>query len=297
MLRRLAALLALSLLAWGGLALWQRGTADTPAGLALPPLSEELVDRIRFQRGADTVVLTRAGSAWRVNGVPADAAIVARFLAAGSDSSLASELISQSTVSHQRLGLDSAAALHLEVTGAGQERLRLLVGNRGPDFEGFYVRRSGEAAAYLLRGDLVEATTRSMDDWRDRRILALPAGGIGRVEVRRGKERYQVESGGSGWTVGGVPGDSAAVARYLSLFGDLRASGFPDPAELGAIRFEAADLEVVVRDPGGKELAGLVLVPAEGGFWVRTRDGVVYRMDSAAGGRIAPPIENLRPPR
>ncbi len=297
MLRRIAAVLGLALLLWGGLALWRRSARDTPAGLTLPRLAAESVARVSFIRGADTTTLERAGDIWRVNGMPADTRTITEFLAASADSTVGSELVSQGVVSHQRLGVDSAAALRLTVAGPEAAKLDLFVGRRGPNFEGFYVRRVGETAAFLLRGNFVEATTRSADEWRDRRIASIPAEAIGSVAVRRGTENYVVQPARSGWTVGGVAGDSAAVARYLSLFGDVRASGFPDGSQLAGIRFDPPELEVVVRDRAGKELERLALAPAEGGFWVRSTAGVVYRMDSRAGGRIAPPAQALLPPR
>ncbi len=297
MLRRIAAVLVVALLLWGGLAMWQRTARDTPAGLTLPRLSAESVERVRFIRGMDTTTLLRTGAEWRVNGMPADVRTVTEFLAASGDSTAGSELVSQSAVSHQRLGVDSAAATRLTVAGPTDARLDLLVGSRGPNFEGFYVRRVGETAAYLLRGNFVEATIRSADDWRDRRIASIPAEAIGTVLVRRGAENYVVQPRGAGWTVGGAAGDSTAVARYLKLFGDVRASGFPDPSQLGAMQFDPPELEVVVRDRGGRDLERLALAPTEGGFWVRTAAGVVYRLDSSAGGRIAPPAQALLVPR
>lgn len=296
MLRRIAAALGLALVLWGGLALWQRSARDTPAGLTLPRLSAEAVERVSFVRGADTITLMRSGADWLVNGLPAEARTVTEFLAASGDNSAGSELVSQSAVSHQRLGVDSATALRLTITGPAAG-LDLLVGSRGPNFEGFYVRRVGESAAYLLHGSFVEATTRSADDWRDRLIAAIPAEEIGSVTVRRGPDTYVVQTRGSGWTVGGVPGDSTAVARYLGLFGDVRASGFPDASQLAAMRFDPPELEVVVRDRGGTERQRLALAPAEGGFWVRSRAGLVYRLDPTTGGRLAPPAKALLAPR
>jgi hypothetical protein len=288
MLRRIVAVLLL--------ALWRRASRDTPAGLTLPALPAQAVERVTMTRGADTVLLVRTGDGWQVNGQPADGRLVEQFLAA-SDSTPGSELVSQSAVSHRRLGLDSASALRLTVGGDGRETLDLLVGSRGPNFEGFYVRRAGEDAAYLLRGSFVEATTRGAEDWRDRRILAVAAERIGSVSVRRGTERFSLTRSGTGWRVDRVAADSAGAARYVAAFGDVRASGFPDPSQLAAISFEAPELEVVIRGIDGAELARLAFAPAEAGFWVGTAAGVVYRVDSATGNRLAPPRGALLPPR
>jgi len=297
MLRRIAAVLLLALVAWGALALWRRASRDTAAGLTLPALPAQAVDGVTMTRGADTVALVRTGDAWLVNGQPADGRLVAEFLAASGDSTLGSELVSLSAVSHQRLGLDSASALRLTVATGGAAALDLLVGSRGPNFEGFYVRRPGDAAAYLLHGNFIEATTRGAGDWRDRRILAIAAGRIGSVSVRRGTERYSLTRSGPGWRVDGVAADSAGAARYVGGFADVRSSGFPDPSQLAAISFEAPELELVIRGMDGAELARLAFAPAEAGFWVRTAAGVVYRVDSATGNRLAPPRGALLAPR
>lgn len=292
-LRRIAAVLGFAILLWAGLALWRRSARDTAEGLALPRLSPEAVERVSFIRGVDTIALVRQGTAWQVNGSPADVQAVGSFLTASSDTSWQSELVSQSAVSHQRLGLDSTAALRLVVAGGAAPALDLFIGGRGPDFEGFYVRRAGENAAYLVRGKFVEASTRSADEWRDRRILAIPLNDIRSVAVRRGAEGFLLERGASGWTVDGKAADSSKTAHYVAQFGDVRANGFPSPGQLDGVSFQPPAGEVSVKGTNGEVIAALTFAPAEAGFWVRTASGVVYRIDTAAAMRIMPAAAEL----
>lgn len=292
-LRRIAAVLGLAILLWAGLALWRRSARDTADGLTLPRLSPEAVERVSFIRGADTIALTRQGTAWQVNGSPADVQAVTSFLTANTDTSWQSELVSQSAVSHQRLGLDSTGALRLVVTGGAAPALDLFIGGRGPDFEGFYVRRVGQTAAYLVRGNFVEASIRSADEWRDRRILAIPHTEIHSVAVRRGAEGFLLERRASGWTVDGKAADSTTAARYVAQFADVRANGFPAPGQLDGVRFDPPAGEVTVKGADGQVIAALTFAPAEAGFWVRTASGVVYRIDTAAATRIMPAAADL----
>jgi len=296
-LRRIAAVLGLALMLWGGLALWRRSAADTVDGLVLPRLSSDSVERISLVRAGDTIAMAKDGSAWRVNALPADAAVVAEFLAASADSTLHSELVSRSAVSHQRLGLDSASALRLTVVEGERGPIDLFVGSRGPNFEGFYVRRVGQDAAYLVQGNFVEATTRGRDEWRDRRILAIPANDIRGVAVRRGAESFVLEKDASGWVVAGRAADSARAARYLAQFADVRASGFPAPGQLDGVRFQPPDREVKVLGADGAVIAALTMAPAENGFWVKTAEGTGYRIDVSTATRIAPAAADLMAPR
>lgn len=296
-LRRIATVLGLALVLWGGLALWRRSAADTVDGLVLPPLPPASVERITLIRAGDTVALARDGQNWQVNGLPADGSVVAEFLAGSADVGRHSELVSRSAVSHQRLGLDSASALRVTVVTGEEKGVDLFVGSRGPNFEGFYVRRVGQSAAYLVEGAFVEATTRGRDEWRDRRILALAANDIRGVSVRRGAESFLLERDAAGWVVAGRPADSSRAARYLAQFGDVRASGFPAPGQLDGVRFQPPDREVKLLGSDGAVLAALTMAPAENGFWVRTAAGTDYRIDVATANRIAPAAAELVAPR
>lgn len=294
MLRRIILILAVAVLVWGGLALMKRSRTDSPAGLALPALPPSDVGQVFLGRGADTVLLTNAGSKWTVNGVPASQGAIAAFLLAASDSTARSELIARSANPHARLGVDTAQARRFTVTVAGKAVLDLLVGNRGPDFEGFYVRRPDEDAVYLLRGDFAEALARGMDEWRDREILAIAADSIGGITVRLGRENFSVARSAGRWTVGGAPGDSIKVARYLAQFGDVRASGYPDPAQLEALSFSPPEREVALLAPDGRTLERLELDSTEAAFWLRNAAGVVYRIDRATADRLTPAAAGLR---
>lgn len=294
MLRRIILILAVAVLVWGGLALMSRSRTDSPAGLAMPALPPSEVEEVFLGRGADTVRLTNSGSRWAVNGVPASQGAITAFLLAASDSTARSELIARSANPHERLGVDTAQARRLTVTVAGRPALDLLVGNRGPDFEGFYVRRPDEDAVYLLRGDFAEALARGVEEWRDREILAVAADSIGGITVRLGRETYSVARSGRGWTVGGAPGDSIGIARYVAQFGDVRASGFPDPAQLAVPSFDPAEREVALLAPDGRMLERLEFDSTEAAFWLRNAAGVVYRIDRATADRLTPAAASLR---
>jgi len=295
-LRRIAIALAVVLVLWFVLARVGGAHRDDAGSLALPRIDPAEVSAIAFRKGADTVLLSRDGGVWTVNGLPASPRAVSTFLSSLGDSSARSEVVAQSSASHARMGVDSATARRLEILVAGKPALDLLLGNRGPDFEGFYVRPHGSDVVYLLRGSFAELTSQGVADWREKEFVTVPADSIGQVEVARGKVRWTLARGSGGWAIGGRPADSTKVARYLAQFAALRASGFPEAAQLDSIRFEHPVRSVTLSGTDGRALAALVFdSSAPGAFWVRAAGGgPVYRLDQRLADLVTPPDSTLR---
>ncbi len=295
-LQRIALVLVFALGLWLALHFFSAGQRDDAGRLTLPALAPAGVDRISLVGKADSVILVKQGRGWSVNGAPASAKVVQEFLAAAHDSSAGSELIAQSTASHARLGVDSLSGRRLTIAGAGTIVLDLVVGNRGPELNGFYVRRAGAADVYLLRGQFAEMFARAESDWRDRQLAELQPDSITQVEVQRGKVRWTLSRSGTSWSLGGHPADSTKVARYLAIFGDVRAAGFPDRAELDSISFAAPERAITVTGPGGQVMLSLVFdSTASGAFWVRsTSGGPVYRLDGRTTALVTPEESSLQ---
>ncbi len=291
-LKRIALALGLLLLAWGGFALLARTRRDDAGALVLPRVAHAAAEKVAFRRGDDTVVLVRQGERWSVNGLPASTRNVKAFLDALGDSTLRSELIARSAASHQRLGVDSGSR-RLTIESAGKTVLDLRVGNRGPDFEGFYTRPEGSDEVYLLRGQFAELTGQGLSDWRDKQVAAVVPDSVARVEVTRGRTTWTLRKNGAAWALSRGPADSAGVARFLAHFDDLRATGFPGPEELDSIRFDPPDRAVTLFGAAGQPLLALVFDSTSGGaFWVRAAsDGPVYRIDGRAT-ELATPAES-----
>lgn len=296
MLLRIVLALAGLVVLWGALALFRRPARDASGALALPRLSLPELARVEIRQGPDTAIVVRDGERWRVNGWPASAAAVAGFIAALNDSAAPGELVSESAVSHERLGVDSLHGRRLTLAAAGQTALDLWVGMRGPDFEGFYVRRAGAAPVYLLKGAFAERMMQSEEQWRDRQVAQVAADSIGRIEVRRGRATWTLSRTAAGWRLADGATDSVPAARLVAQFGDVRAAGFPD-AQSPAPDFAAAERAVTVLDRAGRPVLDLAMDSTESGaFWVRRgADGVVFRIERRVADQIAPEERALRP--
>jgi hypothetical protein len=290
---RIALALGAALLMWGALALAQRTRKDSTGGLSLPRLTAKDVMQIAFRKAGDTLVLSHQDTGWTVNGFPATPAMVETFLGAIGDSSMLSEVVAQSRASHARLGVDSPAGRRLTITVAGKPALDLWFGNRGPDFEGFYVRPEGSDIAYLLRGRFAEQTVQSVPEWREKQITRVAPDSVAKVEVVRGKTRWSLTRSGTGWALPHWPADSTKVARFLGLIGGLRAAGFPDSSQLGSIHFTPPARSLTAFANGGGTLMALVFDSTkDGSYWVRQASGgAVYKLDSKLA-ELATPAES-----
>lgn len=295
LLQRLATALVVLVLLWLSLTFLRGRQRDDDGRLRLPVLSERGTARIRLASAADSIVISRQAGGWQVNGMPASSRAVQEFLAAASDSTATSEVAAQSPASHARLGVDTVAGRRLTVAdSAGATLLDLVVGNRGPEFNGYYVRRAGAPEVYLLRGSFAELLARGENDWRDRQVADLKPDAVARIEVRLGPGGWTLARAGSGWTIGTAAADSTRVARLLAQLGDLRAVGFPDRVELDSIDFGHPERSLTVLNAAGDSLLALVLdSTTSGAFWVRSAGGAVYRMDGRTTGLVTPAESTL----
>lgn len=295
-LLRIVAILGVALLAWALLALLRRGSTDSTVTFALPHLVADSVESIEYLGPQDTIRLARQGSSWTVNGHTAAPRVVEAFFKAMSDTNARSEMVAQSAESHTRLGVDSAAGKHLMVKGGGKTLLDVWFGNRGPDFEGFYVRRAGENPVYLMRGTFADLTVQPLEDWRERLALSIGSDSVTRVEVIRGKSSYGLTRSGAGWTFAkGGAADSARVTRWLAQFQELRATGFPKPGQTDSASFTPAERRVTLYGSGTQPMAVVSLDSLPSTFILKIGEGAErYTLDSKVTDLVVPAESTLK---
>jgi hypothetical protein len=295
LLKRLAVVFAVLIASWFLLRNMRRAGADGAEALTLPALTSATLDQMVLVRALDSLDLVRTGTEWTVNGNPASQRAIDAFLVAATDSTFISELAAQSEASHQRMGVDSATGHRLTFRSGGTTLLDLWQGNRGPELDGFYFRRVGDMKVYLVRGQFAELSGQPADEWRDRQLARISPATIGGVQVVRGKVTYQLSRSGNGWTLsGGRAADSTKVARFLALFGDLRAMGFPDATDLPGIRFDPTERIVTLADTAGLTLLALRLDSTETGYWAQSRASpAVYRLETRVTELITPAESTL----
>ena len=298
-LLRIALVLLGAIALWGALAVAKKSRQERPSRMALPVLDSATINRIDIRKGADSVVLIKSATGWTVNGWTAGPAEMTDWFTALADTNARSDITAQSEALHQRLGVDSAG--RKVVLQAGDKTLAtLVVGNRGPDFEGIYVRRLETPEVYLSHARWAEMAGRAADEWRDKQIAKVPGDSIKEIAVTRAAGKFTVVKDG-GWKFksggSGTP-DSAASARFAAAFGDLHAMGFANPALADTLRHAKPWRRVRVTNAAGATLLSVALDSTAAGFWLRPDSGgVVYRVDQSVTEAIAPSASALATPK
>jgi hypothetical protein len=294
-LKKLGVGLVVLLVVWVAASLFRRAGRDTLEGFHPAKLDRPSVTRMVIARPSDTVTLAKTGAEWTVNGLPAGADLVDQLLEAVSDTAATGELAAESKTSHERLGVDSAKAKRLRIAAGDKTLLTYLIGNRGSNWESVYLRTENDDRVFQVKSRLSEYADRQVDDWRDKKILAVEPDSVGGIDVGRGKASYSLERGASGWSLGAAPADSAAVAALLSQLKSFNASGFATQAQIDSAKFTPADRSLRVRGKGGQVLGALAFDSTSGGFWVR-REGqaTVFRVESWTADQVTPVDSTVR---
>jgi hypothetical protein len=257
-------------------------------------VSADAVSEVRILRPADTIVLSRAADAWSVNGFRADSGSVARFFQT-LEGAEPGNLMATNPANHDRMGVsaDSARTLELEL---GSQTRSLLFGGNGPRPSTIYARQPGADQVYLVEGALSSHLQRQLDDWRNRRMLAIDTGTVARIAVQRGDDAYTLVRGDSVWTF--ADGGAARESQVRSVLNEL--------AGLVASRFVADDDSLAARPPGGSAvafseqgdvLAEVTVGDGTGERWAMVAgDSVRYRLPAFRVDLIVPTLESVRPP-
>jgi len=297
-LKRLMGLLAAVFGLWLVASLVPRGggSADAPAALGgvFEGVDAGSVTAVRFIRVEDTIELRPEAGSWRVNGWQADSGSVARFFDAVAATSVG-DLMATNPENHARMGVagDSARTLEIEV---GDSTRALLVGNGGPRPSTAYVRLPGQDEVYLLEGGLRAHLTRRLDDWRNRRLLAIDTSRVDRIRVERDEDTFTVLRGDSVWAF--EDGSEAVASQVQSILaqlgGSLVASGIvPDDDALAA---EPRGGSTVAYSEAGEVLAEVTISVGSGEHWAMAAgDSVRYRIAAFRANLITPTLESVRP--
>jgi Domain of unknown function (DUF4340) len=288
---RFASALALLIVAWGVLALVRRPAEDRPGTLALARVDTGAIDSIVLVRGHDTTALKRAGKQWLAGGFAADSTTVHDFLMGLVDTSRSTELVAEQRSSHARLGVDADSGERVAAFAHGKPQLALVSGKRTPDYGGVYVRSATDDATYALHGALADPLARPLDDWRDKRIVAVVPESVATVDVQRSGRGYTLRRSGTAWQfTSGKRADSSAVSTLLGDFRDVRATGFATRAQSDSLDFSKPQRRSRLLSKSSRVLADLVFDSTAAGTWVRADSGgPAFKLDAWLWGRLSPP--------
>ncbi len=236
--------------------------------------------------GPDMAIrLERSDGGWTVNGFPADSTAVDRFWR-GVEGTRVASVAATNPDNHERLGITEDSAW----TVTFDDDATVLLGKSGSQFGTSYARLPGEDVVHLVRGDLRSAATRSLVDWRNKRVLAVDTASVARVEVTRDGSTRVFERGDSTWTAAGEDVDQTTIRNLLQELAAFQATGFaPDSVTIG----DPPDRSVVAFDASGNQVGTLFLDEGEGNLRASSSQSpYVFEVPSWRADRIAPAAED-----
>jgi hypothetical protein len=193
------------------------------------------------------------------------------------------------------MGVDADTAASMEIEQDGATR-RILVGLDGPRARTFYARMPDEDAVYLVQSGLRSYVFRQLDDWRNRRLLAIDTARVRRITVERDGERATVVRADSTWTFENGGAANARIVQNImeQLGGGLVASRFV--AETDSIGRLPPGGTTVAYAESGEQLAAVTVGSGSGDRWgMAAGDSVRYRLPPFRVDLIVPRVETLRP--
>lgn len=294
-LKRLGMVLGVLLVLWGGLTLVRRAGGDRAEPYSPPRVLRGEVTRMIITRPDDTLTLARTDSAWTIDGLPAATDLVDQLLDAVTSDSIGGELVAEQPESHARMGVDSTGGKRLSVRSGDRVLAEYLVGSRGSSWGTAFVRLKDDDRVYQLKSGLAEAVERPLNEWRDKRILAVSPDSIGAIEVQMGRTRFTAERSEKGWLLSGAPADSGAMNRWLSEVSNLSANGFPAEGQADSADFAKPDRTLRLRGRTGEPVATLIFDSGPTGYLVR-RDtlSTVFRIDTWTARQLFPDAATLK---
>ena len=101
------------------------------------------------------------------------------------------------------------------------------------------------------------------------------------IDIRMNRGGYVLRHGAKGWRfASGARADSGAVRRMLEQYRNLRAGGFPTPAQEDSITFAPPTRRVTLQG-AQHPLADLLMDSTSSWWWVRNADGgTIFRLET-----------------
>jgi hypothetical protein len=158
---------------------------DADAAPSILKLDENSVTQLALKKkDAPPVLLTKSSSGWKITApkpLAADQATVSSMLS--TISSLNSDrLVEDKGTDLERYGLASPA-FELDVTEKDNKTERLLLGDDTPAGSGVYAALAGDPRVFTLAEYRKTSLDKSLNDLRDKRLLAMTADKVSRLEI------------------------------------------------------------------------------------------------------------------
>ncbi len=277
--------------------------ADREPNNLLSSLESANVERINISSAnSGAIVLKRAANGWQV------AADHKTFYTADSPSvealfeSLAqlttTSLVSRNSDRHALYEVSPETGVQVEVLGVGGTLANVLIGKSGPNIFSTYVRVAEKDEVYLVDGILQNATSKTLNEWRDKTVFAFNPDLVTTYTVT-GDHSLALDKTDGKWLVGpeNAPANTTVVEQAVRTLATLNAVDFAD-GSLKEFELISPARTVTAEFDDGKQ-ATLLLGKDTNAFqqYAKTADGeTIYIVEKHILGMLCPTIEDLKAP-
>ena len=155
----------------------------------------------------------------------------------------------------------------------------------------YYAKSTAVDGVYKVGSDLGTALDKTVDDFRNKKLLDLGFNDPDKIEFHVGTKAYFLTKGGSDWfSADGKKVDAISAETYVGKVRDLAASKFLDNGS------GASEFELTVTSNSGKSVEK-ILVSKDGDHYVAKRDGepALYQLDPVMVTGLEKAADDLKP--
>jgi hypothetical protein len=196
--------------------LYRRGDERTGYALpALPAAAAADFTRIEILRDGETVELTRHDDRWQVGpkGYLMDRKLAGDILEAVAGLKL-SAVVAESK-NYALYELDEARRVRVKAWGPDGLKRDFYVGKIAPSFRHTFVRLEGDERVFHALNAIRDRFVRSLDDMRDKAVLAFNTADIREIVLARGDRKLSLKRGPKPARPEDAPGAPAAAEAWL----------------------------------------------------------------------------------
>ncbi len=187
------------------------------------------VDKIVLRSHLSSVTLVKKGSEWFLSEpveYHADQSNV-NLLIHQSKNLDAKEIVSSNPDKRSIFQVDSNGTL-VRIFQNGQEHASFVVGKMGQSYSETYLRKAESNDVNVVKGALSWSFNKSVKDWRDKTILAVPKETIDKISYQYPGETFTLAFKDSTWMIGSDKAKANEVSTLLGVLSNVQADDFVD---------------------------------------------------------------------
>lgn len=275
---------------------------DADAAPSILKLDENSITELDLKKkDAPVIGLTKSGSDWKITEpkpLGADQATVSSVLS--TISALNSDrLVEEKNADLKRYGLQSPS-LEVDVTEKDHKTERLLLGDDTPAGSGVYAALAGDPRVFTIAEYQKTALDKSLNDLRDKRLLAVTPDKVSRVEITGKNGNFEFGRNKDEWQIlkpKPMRADSYTVGDLVSKLTDARMdlSGSDKAATESDSAFRQGTPVAGVKLTDESSTAQLEVRKNKDLYYAKSNlvEGA-YKVDSALGDALSKKLEDFR---